>query len=172
MKNITTRDLALCAMMTAVIFVFTYMFKIPIPNGYIHLGDCFIFIAVLLLGRRKGSIAGALGAALADLTGGYMMWILPTFVIKAVMAYVMGSITEIFMKNARNGFIVGALAGGCVQVVLYTAMNMILFGTSYAVVSCVSDIVQTTAAVASVTVIFPLLKRTSIYTSIKSSNKK
>ena len=42
------------AMMAALIFAGTYTFKIPIAitGGYTHLGDCAIFVGVMLLGRR------------------------------------------------------------------------------------------------------------------------
>ena len=35
------------------------MIKIPIPvtGGYSHMGDCMIFLAVFILGRKNGAIA-------------------------------------------------------------------------------------------------------------------
>ena len=47
------------ALMAALIFVATYLIKIPNPatGGYSHMGDCMIFIAVVMLGRRNGSMA-------------------------------------------------------------------------------------------------------------------
>ena len=85
-----TKELTKTAVMAALVFVAIYVLKIPGPNGYSHLGDCMILISVLLLGGRKGAWAGGIGAALADLLGGYMQWVLPTFLIKAFMALIMG----------------------------------------------------------------------------------
>ena len=41
------------------------------------MGDCMIFLAVLMLGRKNGAIAAALGGALSDLLAGAAVWILP-----------------------------------------------------------------------------------------------
>ena len=78
------------AMMAALIFAGTYTFKIPIAitGGYTHLGDCAIFVGVMLLGRKDGALAAALGAALSDLLSGAMLWVLPTFIIKGIMALI------------------------------------------------------------------------------------
>ena len=36
--------------------------------------------------------AAAVGAALSDLLGGFFVWVVPTFIIKGIMAFVMGTI--------------------------------------------------------------------------------
>ena len=89
-KQFTTKEITKIAMMAALVFIATYSLKVPSLHGYTHLGDCMIFISVLLLGGKKGAIAGGIGASLADLVGGYMVWIVPTFFIKFVMACIMG----------------------------------------------------------------------------------
>ena len=67
------RTMVLTALLMALILVLTFATKIPIPasQGYIHLGDCMIFMAVIVLGRKYGTIAAAVGSALADIMGGY-----------------------------------------------------------------------------------------------------
>lgn len=49
-----TRELVKTALMAAIIFVATYAIRIPNPatGGYSHLGDCMIFLGVILLGRK------------------------------------------------------------------------------------------------------------------------
>lgn len=93
------------AMMAALIFAGTYTFKIPIAitGGYTHLGDCAIFVGVMLLGRKDGALAAALGAALSDLLSGAMLWVLPTFIIKGIMALIMGLAVEKLMPEHRYG---------------------------------------------------------------------
>ena len=105
MDNLNTKEIAKCGLMAALTFIFTYTFKIPSPNGYTHLGDCFVLLGVLVLGRKKGALAGGIGAALSDLLGGYMVWVLPTFFIKAIMAYVMGTIVEKVMPENKFNYI-------------------------------------------------------------------
>jgi uncharacterized membrane protein len=90
--------------MMAIITVSTMIIAIPVPftNGYIHLGDSMIFIAVLILGWRYGAIAAGVGSALADMFLGYVHWAPWTFCIKGIMALIMGLIIEKSIKNRRN----------------------------------------------------------------------
>ncbi|WP_255449287.1 ECF transporter S component [Selenomonas caprae] len=83
----SARELCLAAVMTAVVFLATFVPRIPIPLGYAHLGDAAIFLLVLLLPSRPALLAACLGSALSDLLGGFALWILPTLLIKFVMGY-------------------------------------------------------------------------------------
>ena len=58
----------------------------PIPLGYAHLGDAVIFLLALSIGRREALIAACLGSALSDVLGGFLLWAVPTLVIKFFMA--------------------------------------------------------------------------------------
>ena len=86
-KRITS--LAYGGMMAALVFAATAFFKIPVSvtQGYIHLGDGFILLGAALLGT-PAIAAAAIGSMLADLLGGYTMYILPTFIIKGAVAFV------------------------------------------------------------------------------------
>jgi uncharacterized membrane protein len=79
-------------MMIALVFVTTFIIKIPIPftQGYIHAGDAMIFLASILFGPLIGGLAGGIGSAMADLFGGYAIWALPTLLIKFFMGYLVG----------------------------------------------------------------------------------
>ena len=79
--------LTITALFAAAIAVMTaYMLHIPIPTGgYIHLGDALIYLAACLLPFPYAAAAAAIGAGLADLLTA-PMWVLPTLVIKAVVA--------------------------------------------------------------------------------------
>jgi len=90
--NKNLKILIYTALMTAFVFIMTSIIKIPIPfsNGYIHLGDMMIFISGLLLGPLYGAFASGVGSALADLTGGYAHWALPTLLIKGGMGFIIG----------------------------------------------------------------------------------
>ena len=92
----TTQELVFTALMTALVFVATYLPHIPIPLGYAHLGDAVIFLLALLTPRRSALFSACVGSALADLLGGFAIWIVPTLVIKFVMA-------EIVYRIGRRG---------------------------------------------------------------------
>ena len=134
MKNTyTIKDITKIAMMATITFIGVYLIKFPSLHGYAHLGDCMIFISVLLLGTKKGSLAGAIGAALSDLIGGYMQWILPTFFIKYIMAQVMGLFIDKLMPQAKWNWFIGSVVGGIVQLILYTLIKIPLYGIGYAI---------------------------------------
>ena len=82
----TARELCLTAVMTALVFLATFVPRIPIPLGYAHLGDAVIFLLALSIGRRDALIAACLGSALSDVLGGFLIWAVPTLIIKFVMA--------------------------------------------------------------------------------------
>lgn len=84
-----TLHLAYGGMMAALVFVATYFLKLPVPitQGYIHLGDGFILLGAALLGPTAIP-AAAVGSMLADLLGGYTLYLIPTFVIKGAVAAV------------------------------------------------------------------------------------
>lgn len=86
MKNAKTKHLCLAAVMAAIIFVFTQFFHIPSHTGYTHIGDAFVYLAGALLPWPYAVGAGAVGAALADLLGGYAMWAPASILIKALTA--------------------------------------------------------------------------------------
>ena len=64
----STTDIAIIGLMSALVFVGTYFFKIPTAFGYTHLGDCMIILTVCLFGTKRGVLAGAIGAGLAVFT--------------------------------------------------------------------------------------------------------
>lgn len=87
-----TKKICMTGLFMALICVSTLFFKVPIPGGYAHLGNGFIFLAAALLGNTGGMIASGVGSALADLLGGWYMWILPTLIIKCIMGLVVAFI--------------------------------------------------------------------------------
>ncbi|MDD3115096.1 MAG: ECF transporter S component [Anaerovibrio sp.] len=128
----TTKELCLTALFTALVFVMTFVPKIPIPLGYAHLGNAAVFLSVIMLDRHKGAVAGSLGSALADLIGGFTIWILPTLVIKYVMAMIFASCCGKTDHSgiAVNGKTLAALFGACLwMVIAYTLAGAALYGS-------------------------------------------
>ena len=164
----TTRDITETGIIAALVFLATFIFKIPAPGGYTHLGDCMIFIGVLLLGTRKGAMAGGIGAALADAMGGYAHWIIPTFAIKAAMAVVMGVFVYKIAKNSRFGWVLGAVCGGGLQVVLYTLANAGFHNFAYALTRLPGNIAQTATGILIAGVMITVLNEGGIIRKLRS----
>lgn len=142
MKQERTKKLAMSALMIALIFVCTYTIKIPNPatGGYSHMGDCMIFLAVIVLGKKQGALASGLGGALSDLLSGAAMWVLPTFIIKYIMGWMMGSV---LYKNKQHGWIIGAVIGGIWQIIAYTLVKIPMVGGAPAIASIPGILTQT-----------------------------
>lgn len=145
--SIKTKELTKIAIMNSLICVATFLFKIPTLNGYAHLGDCMIFISVLILGWKKGSLSAGIGAALADFLGGYMHWVLPTFFIKLLMAIIMGLMAERLFYKHKHGWIIGAITGGIFQIIAYTLAKIPLAGLTYALSSLPALMGQTLSGI-------------------------
>ena len=141
-KQINSRngvyELVLTGIMAGLVLAATSFFKIPVPatNGYIHLGDALIFISVIVLGRRDGTIAAASGSALADLLGGYAHWAPWTFVIKGLMAFVAATIyysldhsdtSDKTMNRVKET--AAFAAGGLVMMAGYFIAQRVIYGT-------------------------------------------
>ncbi len=114
MTDNKTKQIVYTALMAALIFAATFSIRIPVPftQGYIHAGDSMIFIAVLILGWKNGAIAAGMGSALSDLLAGYSQYILPTLVIKGLMAVFMGLALEKSHNNKKSIFALSAITVG------------------------------------------------------------
>lgn len=144
--NKQTQNIVITGLLAAIVFVGTYMFKIPFPFGYTHLGDCIIVFSVCMFGTRKAALAGAIGAGFADLLGGYAVWVVPTMIFKAIWAIIMGIIAYKVLPKYKYGWVVGAIVGGLVHSALYTLIKIPLYGMEMAMIEL--PIVSAQSAVA------------------------
>lgn len=169
--NQSMKSMVRTAMMTAIIFICTYTFKIPIAltGGYTHLGDCAIFIGVMLLGRKNGALAAAIGASLSDLLGGFIVWVIPTFVIKGVMALIMGSIAEKVMHGRKLNFLAGAVLGGIWQVAAYTAVKFFMISPAAAVATIPTVSMQTVAGITISAIVIGAVRSSKAWYKLKEN---
>jgi uncharacterized membrane protein len=86
-RSLHLRHLIMSALFAALILVATRFFQIPIPatGGYIHPGDALCLLAAWLLPLPYGMAAAAVGTMLADVLSGYVIYALPSFIIKLVV---------------------------------------------------------------------------------------
>ena len=86
MKKNHTKLMCMSGIFSALVFVITAYLHIPTYNGYVHCGDGFIFIAACILPMPYSIIVGVLGAMLADLLTGFVIWAPGSMIIKALLA--------------------------------------------------------------------------------------
>ena len=131
MKKITTKKLVATALFMAFTMIATMFIRIPLPLGYVNLGDAFIFLAVFILGPVCGVIAGGVGAGIADLFG-YITYAPGTLVIKSAMALVAWLVYQLLKtatKKAMFAEIAGGIAGTIVMAAGYFVYEALLFTT-------------------------------------------
>jgi len=166
-SDVSIRTLTKMAMMATITFVGIYAVKVPVPNGYVHIGDCMVFLSVLLLGMKRGALAGAIGAAMSDLLAGYMHWVFPTFIIKYIMAVILGLFVEKWMPKARWNWLIGAIAGGIAQIILYFVADTVMFGMAMGIVDIPGNVIQTVAGIILTGVMVVLFNKSGIMGKLK-----
>ena len=122
-----TAYLVTTSLFSALIFLsIAYILHIPIGNGYVHIGDAFIYLAAAILPTPYAIACAAIGAGLADLATGYAIWVIPTIIIKPILVLF---ITYKGKKiiNTRN--VLGAFIGGFVGWFLYALAQGIITGS-------------------------------------------
>ena len=161
-------DLMLTGLMAAIVMAATSFFRIPViaTNGYIHLGDAMVFLSVLILGRRNGTIAAASGSALADLLGGYAHWVPWTFIIKGLMAFICGTILLSGKDKEKNvsAFRSAAAmaAGALVMMAGYFIVQRFMYGTWAAPLAALpGNIAQGAAGVMIAEILSAAIKKTA-----------
>lgn len=157
-KEITARELVLMALMIALVFISGSIIKVPYFDGFIHIGDCMVFVSVMVLGKKRGAVASSIGMALVDVIGGFYIWAPFTLIIKGVMAYIAGSIIEkinegnpyvSFKIKYTLGFILGGIfmvfgyfVAGSILAICFTKNTGIIAGIVYSSEAIPGNIVQ------------------------------
>ena len=162
--DLSLKRITKIAMMAAIIFVCTYTFKVPIAitGGYTHLGDCAIFVGVMILGWKDGTVAAAVGAALSDLLGGFLIWVIPAFVITGVMAFVMGTVVEKVLPEKKGNWLLGAILGGILQIIGYQLVKIVLISPAAALATILTITAQTVAGIVIGAVVITVLQSSRV----------
>ena len=140
MKNVSVKQLTMAGVLAALVFVLTYLPKVPVPvtGGYIHLGDGAIFLSVLLLGPL-GIPAAAVGSGLSDLIGGYMVYVIPTVIIKGLVALIAW---KLYRKGSWISAVVAFIVAEAVMVLGYFAFEAVMYGVVAAAAAILPNVIQ------------------------------
>lgn len=103
-STVTLKKLVMAALFAALACVATMSIKIPTPgtSGYIHPGDAIVILAGVVLGPAWGFLAGGIGSAMADLLGGYFVYVPITFVIKGLVSLCSALLYRKVGKNSKS----------------------------------------------------------------------
>ncbi|MBQ5969933.1 MAG: ECF transporter S component [Clostridia bacterium] len=120
MDRKTITRISFAAMFAALTALFITLIHIPYgETGYIHLGDAVILLCAAVLPAPYAIPAAAVGGGLADLFSGFPLYIIPTVIIKSLMALTLSSKTGTVLCR-RN------LAGAGVAV----GLNLLLYAVA------------------------------------------
>lgn len=146
MKSLSVKQLTMAGVLAALVFVLTYLPKVPVPvtGGYIHLGDGAIFLSVLLLGPL-GIPAAAIGSGLSDLIGGYMVYVLPTIVIKGLVAFIAW---KLYRRGSWLSAIVAFVVAEAAMVLGYFAFETAMYGLAASAAAILPNVIQGVGGVA------------------------
>lgn len=159
--KITTKKLVAAGLMAALITVGTMIISVPTPTkGYIHIGDSLVYLSGILLGPVIGGLAAGIGSLLSDLFLGYAVYAVPTFIIKALDAVVVGTIylkftnEESSLTKKMASYILAFVFGGAIMAFGYLIFESFLYGFLPATAGLAGNIVQ---AIGGGIIGFPLL---------------
>ena len=145
-----TKKLVLTALSTALILCATLLIQIPLPFGYVNLGDGFVLLSAFMLGPFWGSLAAGIGSALADVFGGYALYAPATFLIKATMAVMSWGMYKLLGKLIKTPFLVeffACVVAAIVMVFGYFLFEAFMFSPASATANILWNLLQGSAGV-------------------------
>lgn len=164
MERFTTKKLVMAALFAALACVATMSVRIPTPGtgGYIHPGDAIVILCGIFLDPVTAFLAAGIGSAMADLLGGYFIYVPITFMIKGLVAWCAGRFYREFAGRMKSPVLavvccgvidMGLVAGG------YWLCEVFLYGMGAALASVPSNLVQGLSGLVIACALYPLLKR-------------
>ena len=125
MKKLSVKNLALSGLLGALVLVFTAWLHIPVGNGYVHIGDAFIYLAAVLLPTPYALLTAVGGAVLADCLSGYALWAPASLIIKALTVLLFTS-KKPKLLNLRN--VLAPVGAGVLCAGGYYLYEAVLYG--------------------------------------------
>ena len=160
--NSNLKKLLMTALFAALACVATMSIRIPTPgtNGYIHPGDAVVILSGIILGPVWGMLAGGIGSALADLIGGYFIYVPITLVIKGLIALIAGVIYQRIGKTSKSRY-TAVILGGVTDIILvaggYFLCESFMYGISGAAASIPANIIQGVGGLIIACILYPAL---------------
>ncbi len=159
------KKLTMASVLTAVIFLATWLMKIPLPYGYAHPGDTVIYLLSLLLPLPYGMAAALSGACLADIASGYAIYAPFTLIIKPVCLAVFYLFKR--HKNRFLRYLLPSVIAAAINISLYFAVDLLLYGTAGAILSVTGNALQSIVTIILFNLITVITKKYITYKGAK-----
>lgn len=160
--NSRLKKIVTAALFAALACVATMAIRIPTPgtSGYIHPGDAIVILSGVVLGPGWGLLAAGIGSAMADLLGGYFIYVPITFVIKGAVAFASGTVYQKIGNTEKSRYAAVILGGVCDIILVaagYFICEVMLYGAAAAAASVPANIVQGIGGLVMGVVLYPIL---------------
>ena len=159
-----TKELSLNALFIALIVIATAFIHVPsgLSNGYIHVGDSMIFLALMFLPSYKGVFVGGLGSMLSDLVAGYAYFAPLTFVVQLLM----GLVFFLIVKQEPHHFpsrLIACICAGTVMVIGYCIGEYFMYSSwGIALSAIVPNMIQVVGSTLIFELVYNVIKRQNI----------
>ena len=122
-------------------------------------GDAIVILSGVVLGPVWGLLAAGIGSAMADLLGGYFVYVPITFAVKGLIALFAGLVYQKMATDKKKKYI-AVLIGGVIDIVLvaggYFVCEYFLYGAS-AAASIPANIIQGVGGLVISIILYPIL---------------
>ena len=160
------------AIFTAIILLATSVIKFStgLGEGYIHLGDSFVYLTACILPFPYCLVAGALGGALADILSGYAIWAISTMIIKMLNAipFMLVCRKHKSSKILSKQTVLITFASGIITIFGYFVTECILYSVASATLSLIGNTIQAVAS----GIIFVIIAKATDKINLKSKISK
>jgi uncharacterized membrane protein len=121
------RTVAVTAVGIAIVTLFVTLIRIPVPatGGYWHLGALAETFVAVAFGPLIGAVAAGVGAALADIIGGFSSFAPITLIAHGSTGLIVGWLG---WRRGWSGMLLGWVLGGLTQVALYFVGETTVYG--------------------------------------------
>lgn len=160
--NSNLKKIVMTALFAALACVATMSIRIPTPGtgGYIHPGDAIVILSGVILGPVWGLLAAGIGSAMADLLGGYFIYVPITFAVKGIVAFAAGMIYQKVGKTSKSRY-AAVVLGGIANIIFvaggYFLCEIPLYGASSAAASVPANVIQGISGLIIAFVLYPVL---------------
>ncbi|MCI8512855.1 MAG: ECF transporter S component [Lachnospiraceae bacterium] len=164
MQRQSTKKMVLAAVFAALCCVMTMSVRIPTPGtgGYIHPGDAMVVLCGIFLDPMTAFFAAGIGSCMADLLGGYFIYVPITFAIKGLIALWGSIVYRRLVSHGRSPYL-AVVCCGLIDVALvaggYCLCESFLYGPAAALASVPSNLTQGAGGLLIAWVLYPLLYR-------------
>lgn len=172
--NFKLKKIVTAALFAALACVATMSIRIPTPgtSGYIHPGDAIVILSGVILGPVWGLLAAGIGSAMADLIGGYFLYVPITFVIKGAVAFAAGMLYRKIGRTPKSCY-AAVILGGVADLVFvaggYFLCESVIYGAG-AAASIPANVIQGISGLVISVVLYPvLLKVPDIRQSVRET---